>query len=123
MWTCPNCQRENEAENQNCWYCRNERLTPEHYKANPELHPEYHEIRYPALRTLSYITRAVAYLIMAVSLAVSIALHNQFGAKMWYLSVSAFFVGLMMFVIILAHSEMLRVYVDIEHNTRRISLK
>lgn len=76
--------------------------------------------KYPALRTLSGIIAFIAWTIPVLTLIIVIALLSKSeGESSWLLSVGTLAVGAIFFIALLAYSEIIKVFVDIEENTRK----
>ena len=74
--------------------------------------------KYPALRTVSKINSVFAWIFLAISCIVALAIWGSSG-EMWYLSLAIILVGGINFLVLVAFSEIIKVIIDIEDNTRR----
>jgi tellurite resistance protein TehA-like permease len=110
----------------------NEALGVSENKERPAIQNLKIQRRYPALRTLSTILAIVAWLIAFFTLIIVAALfskslshdnyNNDNGVSTIYPFI-AFVVGAILFIVLLAYSEIIKVFVDIEENTRMAVLK
>ena len=89
--------------------------------ANDEVLKEFNSAligeRYPALRFISSIYRLSAWIILFVSIIFSIYFISQGQMNIQY-GIGAILIGLIIFISFLAISEGIKVFIDIEHNTR-----
>ena len=75
--------------------------------------------KYPALRTLSGVIAFIAWTVAILTLIIVIALlSNSSGEGSWVLPVGTLAIGAILFIVLLAYSEIIKVFVDIEENTR-----
>ena len=73
--------------------------------------------RYPALRFISGLYKVLAWLVCALSVVASIYLIFQ-GEVEISIALGVLIVGGILFVSLLAIAEIIKVFIDIEHNTR-----
>jgi hypothetical protein len=80
--------------------------------------------KYPALRTLSTVFWAIAWIIAALTMITTISLFKVSSESgNWIMPFAAFAIGAILFISLLAYSEIIIVFVDIEENTRKSALK
>lgn len=80
--------------------------------------------KYPALRSISNIIYFIAWAIAALTVVTTLVLFkNLNGEGSWFLPLATFVVGLILFISLLAYSEIIQVFVDIEENTRKAATK
>ncbi|HEX6426420.1 MAG TPA: hypothetical protein VF008_01990 [Niastella sp.] len=76
--------------------------------------------KYPALRTLSGVIAFIGWTVAILTLIIVITLlNNSSGAGSWILPVGVLGLGVILFIALLAYSEIIIVFVDIEENTRK----
>ncbi len=76
--------------------------------------------KYPALRTLSGVIAIIAWTVALLTVIIVITLlSNSSGEGSWVLPVGTLAIGAIFFIALLAYSEIIKVFVDIEENTRR----
>ncbi len=81
-------------------------------------------IRYPALRFISGFYKILAWIVVIVTVVFIISLIARDGSSLGILeAVIALLGGGFLFISFLATSEIIKVFVDIEHNTRISSMK
>lgn len=82
------------------------------------------ETRYLALRTISNVLTFFAWIIGILAVIVAIALFTKSeGDYAWILPLVTLVTGVILFISLLAYSEIIKVFVDIEENTRRTAMK
>ncbi len=129
MWTCKNCNEENEDSFEICWNCGQDsginqdkkkpskKTIPEQKEVDPEKSIEMKQ-KYPALSIISNVSKFLAWIILIVSIILSI-IQIANSPNIFSIS-STLLVGIVCFLIILALSELIVLFIDIEKNTRNI---
>lgn len=80
--------------------------------------------RYSGLRTISAVLLLIAIATLLIVFGELKSLSNYaFENGGWILPAIQFGVGLIVFIILLANSELIHVFIDIEENTRKTSIK
>jgi len=80
--------------------------------------------RYPALTLITGALASIAWIIGILALIIAIVLFtNLHGEGSWVLPVGVFAVGIIFFILLLACSESIKVFIDIEQNTRKAAAK
>ena len=83
--------------------------------------------RYPALRVISTVTTLLAWLFAAMTVVVSVSAYyiisknSSDDAEAIIFAIALVMIGGFIFIVLLAQSESLKVFLDIEENTRRYS--
>ena len=80
--------------------------------------------KYPALRTLSGIIAFIAWTVAILALIIVFALLSKLNEGVsWIFPVGTLVVGTVLFIALLAYAEIIKVFVDIEENTRKTAMK
>lgn len=84
--------------------------------------------KYPALRTLSGILTFIAWLIAVLTVIAVVILitnsHSSYdGGYSAFYTFGVLAIGAISFITLLAYSELIKVFIDIEENTRRTANK
>jgi hypothetical protein len=80
--------------------------------------------KYPALQMLSGIIATVAWIIAGLTVVIVLALFNNLhGEGSWIFPIGTFAIGAIFSIALFAYSEVIKVFIDIEENTRRTSAK
>lgn len=94
--------------------------TPKHADASQQGFAK----KYPALRTLSGVIAVIAWIAALATLIIVLALlSNARGEGSWIIPVATLIVGTLIFIGLLAYAEIIKVFVDIEENTRMAATK
>ncbi len=129
MWTCKNCNEENEDSFEICWNCgQDSGINQDEKKPSKKVIPKQKEDdteksiemkqKYPALSLISIVGKLFAWIILIVSITLSII---QIADNPNIFSVSlTLLVGIFSILIILALSELIVLFIDIEKNTRNL---
>lgn len=81
-------------------------------------------IKYPVLQTLSGMISIIAWLIAVLTVIIALALlRNSDGDGSWILPVGTLAIGAIFSISLFAYSEIIKVFVDIEENTRQAAAK
>ena len=80
--------------------------------------------RYPALKIVSGAIAFIAWTVGILAVIIALVLFtNSRGEGTWVLPLGTFVIGLILFISLLAYSEIIKVFVDIEENTRKAVTK
>lgn len=79
--------------------------------------------KYPALRTLSVIIAIIAWLVAFATIIIILGILSQSRGDGSWIIPAATLTGLLTFIGLLAYSEVIKVFIDIEENTRRTATK
>ena len=123
MKRCPKCGRTHEDAVISCdcgQNLSNEQKVEKHYSSSSSYNYEY---KYPALISISKILKFIAYVVLLVSIGFLIygltLLDNYDKSQAIAVIVSSIVGGFIGFILILAYSELIAVFLDIEENTRK----
>ena len=129
MWKCKKCNEENEDSFEICWNCGQDsgidhdkkkpskKAIPEKKKVDPEKSLEIKQ-KYPALLIISSVSKFIAWIILIASIILSI-IQIANSPNLFSIS-STLLVGVVSFLVILAASELIILFIDIEKNTRNL---
>ena len=126
MWKCKKCGETVEDQFDSCWKCSADKagastVSPEVIEEITKEVREYHEsaqARYPALRLMAGVYKILAWLVAIGTVICIIMLATSLEMSGVQLLV-AFLGGAVGFVTLLAVSEGIMVFIDIEENTRQ----
>lgn len=77
-------------------------------------------LRYPALRTISGIMIFAAWVVLISIILLSLLIPTIIKVEgIWVVSIVLLFIGLIAFLLLLANAETIKVFIDIERNTRK----
>lgn len=129
MWTCKKCNEENEDSFEICWNCGHdsgikqtdkqfsENITQEK-KDDQTDKPLIKKPKYPALIILSNISKIFAWIALIISIILSII---QIVTVLTIINVIITLIsGIAIFIMFLGASELIKLFIDIEKNTRKI---
>ncbi len=132
MWKCKKCNEEVDDNFDVCWNCGSDKKGSDISfidKGEPVVFNEIKEkviikksiSKYPALITISWILKIFAVFtgIVAVIIAGTISIANE-G---WIIALTSIIVGSLSVLLLIAISELIHVFIDIEYNTRNQSKK
>ncbi len=132
MWTCKKCKEENEDSFEICWNCgqdsgiiQNEKKPSKKVILKQKMDDTEKSLemkqKYPALAIISSVGKFFAWIILIVSIILSII---QIAKTPNIYSISlTLLVGIVCFVIIIALSELIVLFIDIEKNTGNLHRK
>ncbi len=126
MWTCKNCNEENEDSFEICWNCGHDsgikqtdkQLSADIIKDDKTDKPLIKKHKYPALIILSDISKVFAWIALISSIILSII---QIVTVLIIINVIITLIsGIAIFIMFLGSSELIKLFIDIEKNTRKI---
>ena len=127
-WICPACNNENEDSQMKC-VC-GLKLHSQYYqdklKQNKKVDamPDKTPTRYPALRLIAAIYRIMSWLsgIVSFILSLRVAIDSFNNGYNWFIAIlPTLSIGFFAVLTLLAVSEGIKVFIDIEENTRNIA--
>jgi hypothetical protein len=118
-YKCSECGEEFSKDNAVCPICGvqfQDESVPEHVRQDiiEQMSPSY-----PALETIATLYKAIAYLVLLIGIGLPLFMISRGGEQSIIPSVGVFFIAIVLFVILLANSEMIKLYLSIEQNTSR----
>jgi predicted nucleic acid-binding Zn-ribbon protein len=130
MWKCTKCGEQIEDDFEGCWNCGTGKdgsppsgqQVFEEQKRTLETEAQREQLRYPALRVIAGIYRVLAWFVaILAAIGVFVGLTNLEGYRASFgilLLLGSLIGGAIGFVTLLAASEGIKVFIDIEENTR-----
>lgn len=137
MWICKKCKEEIEDQFEVCWNCGSDKkgavalnkdgqvteYALENFNKDKQVNKnelESSKSKYPALRTIVVICKVFAFIIgiAAVIIAIVCISQGQAGAMT---GIIFLLIGALIVIGLIAVSELIKVFIDIEYNTRQAS--
>lgn len=117
IWICKNCRTESDDTVDVCWKCGNNKTgKPSKYIQRNNIAGT--EQRYPALITISNLHRTLAWVIAIIAVILSLYIFGEEGLEGFY-TIGLILIGAAIITIsFLAFSELIKLLIDIERNTR-----
>ncbi len=119
MWKCPKCGMLIEDEFPTCWDCN----SSNNVATNGSNQQSFVE-KYPALRIISGMYNFFAWLIaIAAVIGIFMVIDNNSREEGLLISLGIFIIGIIIFISLRAVAEVIKVFIDIEENTRKAADK
>jgi len=82
-------------------------------------------LKYPALRLIAGYLKLLAIIVAITTIIILVVITKSMGNNdiAWIPSAITLFSGAIIFIILLANAEIIKVFIDIEENTRKTSMK